>query len=143
MLQDAIRGLEPKLARNPSDAGLHLELVGLLGKLAEPDKALLQMEKATNLFPADVPVMRTGTIFFSEREKKEPAIACARRLTELAPADYTAWLLQAQVLFHFDDQKAALEALHRAWEIGGAEAKIESDTVPELRELAQKETPTE
>lgn len=134
-IQEKIRENEAKFTGSASDAEPYLKLIDLQAQIAEGDLAMANMEKATGLFPTNADVLRAAVILYGEQGKKDQAIAQSDALVKLKPEDYANWILRAQVLSHFNEDALAREALNQALQRGGARAKIDSETVPELQKL--------
>lgn len=140
-IQKEIQKLEAHPTDSNTDAEPFLKLVNLQAQLGEPDLALMNMEKAARLFPTQPEVARAGALLFSQLDKKERAIASTKQLVELTPKDYSAWLLHAQILALFGEEPAAREALQKGLALGGAPAKIEAESIPELLKLTAPPAP--
>jgi len=140
-LQEEIRKVESQLTGTVTDAAPYLKLIALQTRLDEPERALANMEKTLRLFPTNPVVLRSAAILFSEQEKREEALAHSLRLVEATPEDYTSWLLRAQILGYFGETNAAQSALQTGWKLGGAKARIETESAPNLRKLLPASPP--
>jgi len=140
-IQDEIRKIEPHLTGSDEDAAPFLKLIRLQAELSERELAQANMEKATNRFATNAEVIRTGAILFSQLDKKDQAVVCTKRLVELTPKDYSAWLLSAQILAHFGLEEDARAALQKGLAVGGAQAKVEAESIPETQKLLASPAP--